>query len=276
MLTKIANQMLFMQNFAYPPIEAQSKLNRSLIEAQSKVNRRSIEGQSKNVLIMSKICISYGDWSWSREVVSCSGRNFFNFTAIKTIKSVFMIMEKELQKETLDKFFRKEYEKLVNFIRKNLDDRFFEASPEDIVQDVVLGLMSKLEVNVRIENLTAYIYRSVKNKIIDYQKKKQRTVSIESFNDRKNENYLFNTIKDDPSAEEDEYSGIEPEMLKQAISQLRPDEQAVIIATEFENVTYEELSEEWDVPVGTLLSRKHRALSKLHRILLNNQMNNQK
>ncbi len=47
MLTKIANQMLFMQNFAYPPIEAQSKLNRSLIEAQSKVNRRSIEGQSK-------------------------------------------------------------------------------------------------------------------------------------------------------------------------------------------------------------------------------------
>ncbi len=187
-----------------------------------------------------------------------------------------MIMEKELQKETLDKFFRKEYEKLVNFIRKNLDDRFFEASPEDIVQDVVLGLMSKLEVNVRIENLTAYIYRSVKNKIIDYQKKKQRTVSIESFNDRKNENYLFNTIKDDPSAEEDEYSGIEPEMLKQAISQLRPDEQAVIIATEFENVTYEELSEEWDVPVGTLLSRKHRALSKLHRILLNNQMNNQK
>jgi len=37
------------------------------------------------------------------------------------------------------------------------------------------------------------------------------------------------------------------------------------------STTYEELSEEWDVPVGTLLSRKHRALSKLHKILLNNQ-----
>jgi RNA polymerase sigma-70 factor (ECF subfamily) len=187
-----------------------------------------------------------------------------------------MIMEKEIQKKSLERFFRHEYQKLVNFISRNLDDRFFEASPEDIVQDVVLGLMNKVEVNAQIENLTAYIYRSVKNKIIDYQKKKQRTVSIESFNDRKNENYLLNTIEDESSAEENEYSGIEPEMLQQAISQLRPDEQAVIIATEFENLTYEELSEEWEVPVGTLLSRKHRALSKLHRILINNQINNQK
>src|SRR5271157_1553033 len=143
---------------------------------------------------MSKICVSCVDRSWPGKVVPCSDQYFSNFNAIKTIKSVFMIMEKELQKETLDRFFRKEYEKLVNFIRKNLEDRFFEVSPEDIVQDVVLGLMSKLEVNAQIENLTAYIYRSVKNKIIDYQKKKQRTVSIESFNDRNNENYLFNTI----------------------------------------------------------------------------------
>jgi RNA polymerase sigma-70 factor (ECF subfamily) len=60
-------------------------------------------------------------------------------------------------------------------------------------------------------------------------------------------------------------------MLKETISQLRPDEQAVIIATEFENQTYEDLSEDWDIPIGTLMSRKHRALSKLQKILENNQ-----
>ena len=179
-------------------------------------------------------------------------------------------MEKELQKKTLDRLFRNEYQKLVNFVRKNLEDRFFESSPEDIVQDVVLGLIDKLEVDAQIGNLTAYLYRSVKNKIIDNQKKKQRNVSIESFTDRKNENYLLNTITDETSDEEKDYSDIEPELLEQAISQLRPDEQAVIIATEFEQRTYEELSGEWDVPLGTLLSRKHRALSKLHKILLNN------
>ena len=47
-------------------------------------------------------------------------------------------MEKEIQKKSLETFFRLEYRKLVNFVSKNLDDRFFEASPEDIVQDVVV------------------------------------------------------------------------------------------------------------------------------------------
>ena len=180
-------------------------------------------------------------------------------------------MEKELQKKSLDRFFRNEYQKLVNFVRKNLDDRYYEASPEDIIQDVALGLIDRLDLDAQIGNLTAYIYRSVKNKIIDYQKKKQRNVSIERFTDRKNENYLLNTIRDETIDEENDYSDIQPELLQQAISQLRPDEQAVIIATEFEQRTYEELSGEWNVPIGTLLSRKHRALSKLHKILLNNQ-----
>jgi len=180
-------------------------------------------------------------------------------------------MEKELQKRSLDNFFRKEYQKLVNFVGKNLDDRFFEASPEDIVQEVVIGMIDKLDLDVQIGNLTAYFYRSVKNKIIDYQHKIQRNVSIERFTDNKNENYLLNTIRDETVAEERDYTNIEPEMLRQAIGQLRPDEQALIIATEFEGQTFEYLSEEWDVPLGTLLSRKHRALSKLHKILLNNQ-----
>ena len=176
-------------------------------------------------------------------------------------------MEKELQKKSLDGFFRNEYQKLVNFARKNLDDRYSEASPEDIVQDVALGLIDKLDLDAQISNLTGYIYRSVKNRIIDYRKKKQRTVSIDSFTDRKNENYLLNTVTDETTEEEKDYADIEPEVLQQAISQLRPDEQAVIIATEFEQHTYEELSDAWDVPVGTLLSRKHRALSKLYNSL---------
>ena len=183
---------------------------------------------------------------------------------------VFIIMEMEIQKKSVDNFFRKEYKKLVNFVRMNLDDRYYDASPEDIVQDVVLSLVSKLNPDFQIGNLTGYIYRSLKNRIIDYRKKKQRTVSMESFRDGKNENYLLNTIPDEPLPEELDYTDLEPGLLHRAISQLRPDEQAVIIATEFEQHTYEELSEEWDVPLGTLLSRKHRALSKLYKILSNN------
>jgi RNA polymerase sigma factor (sigma-70 family) len=194
--------------------------------------------------------------------------SFFHSAAIKPFKVVYNIMEKELQKKSLDRFFRSEYQKLLNFVRKNLEERYFEASPEDIVQDVALGLIDKLDLDTQIGNLTAYIYRSVKNKIIDYRKKKQRNVSIETFTDRKNGNYLLNNVSDEISDEEKDYSDIGPELLQRAISQLRPDEQAVIIANEFEQRSFEDLSLEWDVPLGTLLSRKHRALAKLYRILL--------
>jgi len=179
-------------------------------------------------------------------------------------------MEKELQKKSLENFFRTEYHKLVGFVRSNLDERYGSDAPEDIVQDVALSLISKLDPDTQIRNLTGYIYRSVKNRIIDYRNKKQRNVSIDQFTDEKKDNYLLNTLADETLAEESGYADIDPEKLREAIGHLRPDEQAVIMATVFENQTYEELSAEWDIPVGTLLSRKHRALSKLHKYLLNN------
>jgi RNA polymerase sigma factor (sigma-70 family) len=179
-----------------------------------------------------------------------------------------MIMEKEVQRKSVDHFFRVEYRKLVNFVRKNLESRFIEASPEDIVQDVALGLVNRLDVDVQVENIAAYIYRAIRNRIIDFQKKKERNISIETFSDKTNGNYLSNTLADETDIEDAGYASIEPETLKLAIGQLRPDEQALILATEFEERTFEELSDEWDIPLGTLLSRKHRALSKLQKILI--------
>jgi RNA polymerase sigma factor (sigma-70 family) len=179
-------------------------------------------------------------------------------------------MEKELQNNSLDRFFRNEYQKLIHYVRKNLEERFFEASAEDIIQEVFIGLIDRLDLDSQIGNLTGYIYRSVKNRIIDSRKKKQRNFPIENYTDRKTGNNLLDLMPDKISDEENDYLNLEPEVVRFALSQLRPDEQAVIIATEFENRTYEELSDEWDIPVGTLLSRKHRALSKLQKIISTN------
>jgi len=57
--------------------------------------------------------------------------------------------------------------------------------------------------------------------------------------------------------------------LADAMEELKPDQQAVIMETEFEGVSFEDLSERWNVPIGTLLSRKHRAINKLKQIIKN-------
>ncbi len=178
-------------------------------------------------------------------------------------------MEKEIQRKSADRFFRQEYRKLVELARKQLESRFVEATPEDIVQDVALGLIQRLDLDAQIGNMAGYIYRALRNRILDLRRKKQRNVSLDHYRDKKTGNHLSRILADEGPTEVTAYETIEPETLRKAIAQLRPDEQAIIIATVFEQRTYEEVSEEWEVPVGTLLSRKHRALSKLHKILTN-------
>ena len=52
-----------------------------------------------------------------------------------------------------------------------------------------------------------------------------------------------------------------------AITNLKPDYQDIIIAIDFEDYTYKEFSEETGIPEGTLMSRRHRALSLLFKQL---------
>jgi DNA-directed RNA polymerase specialized sigma24 family protein len=45
-------------------------------------------------------------------------------------------------------------------------------------------------------------------------------------------------------------------------------DQALLIATEIEGYSFAELSELWNVPLGTLLSQKSRALNKVKKALI--------
>jgi DNA-directed RNA polymerase specialized sigma24 family protein len=55
--------------------------------------------------------------------------------------------------------------------------------------------------------------------------------------------------------------------LSQAISALEPKQQAVFIATEMQGISFKSLSEQWNEPMGTLLSRKFRAVKTLQEML---------
>lgn len=122
-------------------------------------------------------------------------------------------MNQNSQKDSVDNFFRSEYGKLLNFVRKNLDERFFGASPEDIVQDVALGLASRLDLDEQIGNISAYIYRSIRNRITDSLRRMKRYVPIESYEERNKGNYLQNTFEDD-TTDENVYSNIDPSALR--------------------------------------------------------------
>jgi RNA polymerase sigma-70 factor (ECF subfamily) len=59
------------------------------------------------------------------------------------------------------------------------------------------------------------------------------------------------------------YSDSMKEEIKLRMMNLKPIYKEIILAIDFEGYTYNELSEELGVPIGTLMSRRHRALGIL-------------
>jgi DNA-directed RNA polymerase specialized sigma24 family protein len=57
------------------------------------------------------------------------------------------------------------------------------------------------------------------------------------------------------------------ELIFKAMDELSVGERAVILATEFEGKSFKDLAEEWEIPLGTLLARKSRALDKIRKQL---------
>jgi RNA polymerase sigma factor (sigma-70 family) len=120
----------------------------------------------------------------------------------------------------------------------------------------MLNLFNKADITAPIENLSAYIYQALRNRVTDMLRKKKETASLREF---------VQPLKDDTA------QTIEQKELKakvfDAIDNLNDDQRAVVIATEFENRSFRELSEEWRIPLGTLLARKSRALQKIKKEL---------
>lgn len=174
---------------------------------------------------------------------------------------------KTLLSERIGGFFDTEKGKLVHFIRKEIKD-VAERDAEDILQDVMLSMLNSVDPNKKIENLTAYIYRSIRNRIIDLYRKPKVEVSMDDTL-QTDEGYTLADILSDMRYDTHtimEKKDIERRIFE-AVDRLKPDQRAIWVSTEMDGHTFEELSVLWGESIGTLLSRKHRATEKLRKAL---------
>ena len=164
-------------------------------------------------------------------------------------------------------FFAREGEKMVRYARRRAQ-KISEMDAEDIVADVMLRLVSRLDTRSPVDNLAAYAYRSIRNRIVDYERTRSKTVRLEDFLDAEGELPLISMLMADlekPFACEDRAALIN--RLTTAIDRLEPRQRAIVLATELQGESFRALSEKWNEPIGTLLSRKSRALRNLRRML---------
>ncbi len=156
-------------------------------------------------------------------------------------------------------FFHDNYSRLVNYVKGMIDDTAHRSS-EDIVQDVMLSVLARPVVTAPVSNLSSYVFRSLRNRIIDlYRSPAADTVSL----DRENEEglTLFDILPDERFNPEDSFhSRALHRLVFDLIKELPSAQMEIIVETEFNGKTFRELSLLWRIPVGTLLARKHRGI----------------
>jgi RNA polymerase sigma factor (sigma-70 family) len=172
-------------------------------------------------------------------------------------------METTMAKQDLIDFWKAERGRLVRYVRRQINDAA-DRDSEDVVQDVLEGILRQLDFDRPIEDLSAYVYRALKNRVIDLFRKKRDVVSMDAPFDGEEDLSLASLLADAAPDAFDELSGKETLLRAAAVMEtLNDDEKAVVVETELHERTFKELAEEWGVPIGTLLSRKSRALAKI-------------
>ena len=133
---------------------------------------------------------------------------------------------------------------------------------EDLVQDVLTKLFPQTDKLVEVIDLKPWVTRALHNRFIDTVRKRQRSPTTVS------EELGFSKAADSVSNPDAKLANGELEnALRIALDTLTPELRSLVVLHLMEGYTLDQLTEVFDVPLGTLKSRLHTARSRLKKIL---------
>ena len=148
---------------------------------------------------------------------------------------------------------------LLNFVYRFLGEK---NDAEDIVQETFYRLYKNKHYYKEVARFSTWIYTIAGNLAkTELRKRKRRNLfSI---------NYYMSTDKDydlpdaETSPEKDANSVVTDDIIQTAIDKLSPKFKQVIVLRDIQGFSYEEISENIGIPLGTVKSRVNRARLKL-------------
>ncbi len=174
--------------------------------------------------------------------------------------------------------YKSEHKRLLGYIRKRIP---VSDEAEDILQDIFYQLTVGFNDIRRIESLTAWLYRVADNRITDlFRKRKHEVIRLRDIGPEGEDGPL--TLEEIlPSVGTTPYDEDLKEMIwetiEETLSALPEEQKSVFTDTEFEEMSFREISEKTGVGINTLISRKRYAvlslrknLDELYKLLKNN------
>lgn len=149
---------------------------------------------------------------------------------------------------------------LLGFIKQRVNNN---EDAEDILQDVFYQFAGNTE---PIEQVTGWLYKVTRNKIIDSYRKQKLPLADDLFNLEPEEDMLdwkeF-LLPADSNPETTYLRNLFWEALQQALDELPQEQRDVFIKNEMEGIPFKEIEAQTGVGVATLISRKRYAVLHL-------------
>ena len=182
-------------------------------------------------------------------------------------KHIDVAVPKHLQKK--HKEFQAEavphMDTLYNFALRttgNVDDA------HDLLQETYMKAFRFWDKYEKGTNVRAWLFRIMKNSYINRYRKEIREPGMVDYDDVEN---FYDSIRDESTNTNDMqqqmYNGMLSDEVIQALQSLPEDFRTVVILSDIESLTYEEIAEFLNCPVGTVRSRLHRGRKMLQDML---------
>jgi len=168
------------------------------------------------------------------------------------------------QDQRISEAFGLERARLRNFIRRRVPD---ENDVEDILQDAFYELVEAYRMMKPVEQVSAWLFRVVRNRITDLFRKKRPEAMPDApaISTDDGETLLLEDLLPSPDAGPEEVyaRNVLIEEVDAALDELPEEQREVFIAHELEGYSFKELAAATGVPVNTLLWRKRYAVMHL-------------
>ena len=172
------------------------------------------------------------------------------------------------QDQRISEAIDRDQARLRNFIRRRVAD---PVEAEDILQDVFYELVEAYRMMKPVEQVTAWLFRVARNRIIDLFRRKQRDAKRTGPAALTEDSEALSTADLLPSPDagpEAAYArSVLLEELDDALDELPEEQREVFVGHELMGYSFKELAARSGVGVNTLLARKRYAVLHLRRRL---------
>jgi len=166
------------------------------------------------------------------------------------------------------------YNELMRLYRDPLYFMLFEkVGDEELAKDLTIEALGKafkkLHLYIPDYVFSTWLFKIAKNNCIDYlRKNKISTVSLDKIiQDEDGRDQSFDIASNISNPEQKMIKKQRIQILKQIVEKLKPNYRILVKLRYFKEFSYEEISNELDLPIGTVKAQLHRGRQQLFKIM---------